>query len=449
MSRSALGELLPEVVAPLPGARGTVLLDQLADAECPALTVRRARRSERSGAAQDPIVWCEARGSNVVDADGNRFVDLSAGFGAAAVGHGHPRVVAAVQAQAEKLLHALGDLHPSDVKVQLLTRLAKLAPFPEARVMLGLSGGDAVEAALKTAALYTGKPGVIAFEGGYHGLAHGPLAICGYQSAFRAPFAAQLNPHVAFAKYPGADTPLSAALARVDEAFARVPAGVGAVIVEPLLGRGGVLVPPAGFLMALGELCRARGVLLIADEVMTGLYRTGALFRSVASGADADLICLGKALGGGMPVSACLGRAEIMRAWGDPDHEALHTGTFFGHPLASAAALATLEVLEREQLGARATETGNYLHAQLDTLRARHACIRELRGVGLLLGIALDHTRPAFGLAVMRGLLERGYIVVPAGADASVVSLTPPLTITKAQLDGFVAALDATLGELA
>jgi 4-aminobutyrate aminotransferase-like enzyme len=182
---SPLGDLLPAVSAPLPGALGTRLVEQLASSECPALTQRRARRSERSGAAQDPIVWAEARASNVVDADGNRFVDLSAGFGAAAIGHAHPRVVQAVQAQTARLMHALGDLQPSDVKVALLTRLAQLAPFDNARVMLGLSGADAVEAALKSALLFTKKPGVLAFLGGYHGLSHGPLAACGYRRFVR------------------------------------------------------------------------------------------------------------------------------------------------------------------------------------------------------------------------------------------------------------------------
>lgn len=442
-----VSELLPKIMAPLPAARSTAFVDRLAAAECPALTARRLRRSERSGAPQDPIVWHAARGSNVIDADGNRFVDMSAGFGAAAVGHGHPKVVQAVQAQAATLLHALGDLQPSDVKVELLAQLAALAPFPDARVMLGLSGGDAVEAALKTATLYSGRPGVIAFDGAYHGLAHGPLALCGYNEAFRAPFAAQLSPHVAFAPYPGANVSVDEAVARVEHAFARVAAGVGAVIVEPVLGRGGVIVPPAGFLPELSRLCRLRGALLIVDEIMTGLHRTGPMFRSSEAQCDADLVCLGKALGGGLPVSACLGRAEVMRAWGDPGQEALHTATFFGHPLGAAAALATLQVLQEEALGARATKLGGYLLACLEALKLRHRCVVDVRGAGMLVGVQL--TSGKLGLTVVRRLLEWGYIVVPAAADGCVISLTPPLTLAKEQLDGFVDALDASLGALA
>jgi len=433
-------QLDPDVRAPLPGERGRALVEALAAAECPALTTRRARRSEQSGAAHDPIVWVRARGVNVWDADGQRFVDLSAGFGACAVGHGAPAVTRAVQAQAERLLHALGDLHPSDVKIELLTRLRSLAPYPDARVMLGSSGADAVTSALKTAALYTGKPGVLAFTGGYHGLDYGPLAACGYSEAFRAPFAEQLNPHVAFAPYPGARVPAREALAAVERAWSGRD-DIGAVLIEPVLGRGGVVVPPPRFLPELHALCARRGALLIADEILTGVGRTGAMLRSVEQGVQPELICLGKALGGGLPVSACIGRAEVMAAWGNPDREALHTGTFFGHPLGCAAALAALDLVQSHGLCERAARLGDWLVA---ALRARLGPrVVDVRGAGLLVGVELAANGQA--LAVARALLERGYIVVPAGSDARVLSLTPPLVIEQARLDGFVAALAEVL----
>lgn len=434
----ALGELLPAVSGPWPGPRSQRAVDELSLAECPALTQRRARRSERSGAAQDPIVWVEARGANVVDADGRVYVDLSAGFGAASVGHAHPRVVTALQQQSSRLIHALGDLHPSDVKVELLSRLTRLFPAVP-RAMLGLSGADAVESALKTALLYTGRPGVLAFEGGYHGLSHGPLATCGYSDAFRAPFAPQLNPHVWFAPYPRGD--LQPTLAAVTAALSG--GAIGAVLVEPILGRGGVAVPPAEFLPALAALARQHGALLICDEIMTGLGRTGSM---LASSVTPDLLCLGKGLGAGMPVSACLGREAVMQAWGDPGREAIHTGTFFGQPLACAAALACLDVLEDERLPARAAQLGAALLAQLQALQPKHARLRAVRGRGLLIGLELDS--PAGGLQLTRALLEQGYITVPAGSDARVVSLTPPLTIHEAQLRAFVGALDVCLGAL-
>jgi 4-aminobutyrate aminotransferase/(S)-3-amino-2-methylpropionate transaminase len=216
-------------------------------------------------------------------------------------------------------------------------------------------------------------------------------------------------------------------------------------VVEPVQGRGGVIVPPRGFLAALGELCERRGALLVADEIMTGLGRCGAMLRGVADGARPDLVCLGKALGGGMPVSACIGRAQVMAAWGDPTSEALHTGTFFGNPLGCAAALAAIDAIERGRLCDHALESGVWLQ---ETLRARiGARVRGVRGMGLLVGVEL--ASGALGLRVVRGLLERGYIALPAAADARVLSLTPPLVIDRTLLDAFVSAFEQTLHEAA
>lgn len=408
-------------------------METLAQRECPSLTARRARREERSGAKHDPIVWAEAEGANVRDADGNIFVDLTAGFSVAVAGHAHPAIVEAAQRQMAILPHALGDVHPSVPKLELLERLAQLAPFDDARIILGANGSDAVAAALKTAALATGKPGVLAFEGGYHGLMYGPLAICGYAPGFRAPFAAQLNPHVRFAPYGD--------LAGVDAVWTDE---VGAVVVEPALGRGGVVFPPPGFLTGLAERCRARGALLIVDEIFTGLGRTGARFANdpAAGGVIPDLLCVGKALGGGMPISACLGSADVMRAWGDPGGEAIHTATFAGHPVACASALATLDVLEREHLVERSREVGAAWLEGLARLR-RHEVVRDVRGRGLMVGVELDDG--ARTLSLVRALLERGWITLPAGQRAEVLSLTPPLTIELGLLERFTDELDAEL----
>ena len=437
-----LGTSLPRLVAPVPGPRSTAWVEQLSQAECPALTLRRARRQERVGAAEDPIVWARARGANVEDADGNVFVDLSAGFGAAMVGHAHPRVTRAIADQSERLLHALGDMQPADVKIQLLSRLAQLMPVPS-RVMLGLSGSDAIEAALKTALLHTGRAGVLAFHGAYHGLSHGPLAACGFDASFREPFASQLNPHVTFAPYPAHADQLPRTLDAVREAFTRDASHKpGAVLVEPILGRGGVVVPPARFLSELHALCQQHAVLLVVDEIMTGIGRTGRMFDFEHTDVTPDLVCIGKGLGGGMPVSACIGRQEVMAAWGESSGAALHTGTFFGHPMSAVAALATLDVLSDEQLPERALMLGQMLCEALAPLLTRPE-VTAIRGRGLLMGIELDS--PQRSLACMRALLKRGYITVPAGADARVVSLTPPLCITSEQLLGFVTAFTESL----
>lgn len=436
-----LGSLLPSLVTAIPGPRSVELAEELARVECPALTARRARSAERTGAPHDPVSWREARGANVRDVDGNVYVDLTAGFGAALLGHAHPRVVAAAEAQLGRLVHALGDVHPSDTKVHLLSALAKLAPWP-ARAILGLSGADAVEAALKTALLATRRPGVVAFEGGYHGLSHGPLAACGYSEAFRAPFAAQLNSHVRFATFPAKESELAQACESVERAIGELSAsgGAGAILVEPIQGRGGVRVPPPGFLAALSEIARRHGALLIVDEIYTGLGRAGALLLHREHGCEADLICLGKALGGGFAVSACLGREGVMAAWGDPGGEAIHTSTFLGNPPACAAALACLSVLESEGIGKACLEREQALRRALEPL-APHGV--QVRGRGLLLGVEMG--APGRVLALTRRLLERGYITSPAGAPASVLCLTPPVCITDAQLAGFAEALEAAL----
>ncbi|MEM9194435.1 MAG: aminotransferase class III-fold pyridoxal phosphate-dependent enzyme [Myxococcota bacterium] len=434
----SLGALPPSLAAPLPGPKSAEWVEILARTESPAFTTRRARRSERAGAPHDPIVWAEAKGCNVVDADGNVFVDLTAGFGVATMGHAHPKIVDAIGRQSQRLLHALGDLHPSDVKVALLERLADLAPFEEARVALCLSGADAVETALMSAVLHTGRPAVLAFTGGYHGLSHGPLAVSGYRDDFRAPFSAQLNPHVTFAPFPDGETTTADAIAAIDGAWSE---NIGAVIVEPIQGRGGVRVPPDGFLRALGDYARNQGAVVIADEILTGLGRTGALFRSVHEELVPDLLCLGKSLGGGLPVSACIGRGAVMASWGDPDGAAIHTGTFFGHPLGAAAALASLEVLQEEALGACAETIGAVL---LDGLRRlEHPAIRNVRGAGLMIGMEFDNG--ARVLRLVQRLLQAGYLTLPAGAHAEVLQLAPPLILPETLARGFVRTLDELL----
>lgn len=432
------GGELPSIRSAIPAAVGRAWVERLAASECPALTTRRKRREELTGASHDPIVWVEAQGANVVDADGNRYVDLTSGFGVAFVGHRRPEVVDAVKRQSDRLLHALGDLYPSDVKIELLERLCALGPWPDARAMLSLSGADAVTAALKTAVLATGKTGVIAFEGSYHGLSYGPLAVSGFAKRFREPFLAQLQPDVCFAPWPDPDLGVDAALSGLPRDWSKI----GAVIIEPVQGRAGVRVPPAGFLKTLGSTCKKHGALLIVDEIFTGVGRCGAWWRSVDDGVSADLICAGKALAGGLPVSACIGSEEVMRSWGNPDREAIHTGTFFGDPLGAAAALATIDLIEREELVQRAATRGNTF---TDILRAaRLPGLTEVRHSGLMLGLQLEESAQALG--VSRTLLEQGYLVLPAGAEADVIQLAPPVTLSDAQFEGFVESLQIALG---
>jgi len=409
-----LGTTLPHLKTALPGPRSQALIDRLAQRECPAITARRARRASELGHEQDdPVVWARARGANVEDVDGNVFVDLTAGFGVATVGHGHPAVRAAAQAQSEVLLHAMGDAFPDPRRIELLELLAARTGLD--RGIFGSSGSDAVEAALKTARLASGRTGVLAFEGGYHGLSYGALAATDYKStAFRAPFVAQLGEHVRHAPFGGEIPDLR---------------DVGAVLVEPIQGRGGIRVPPPGWLAELVSRARMVGAVVIFDEIYTGFGRTGGWFRFQTEGVRPDLLCLGKGMAGGFPISVCMGTAEVMDAWGASRGEALHTQTFLGNPVGCAMSLACIGALE--PLIPTVSAVGGGLRASLESRGF------TVRGAGLMLGVEV-----ADSLALSRALLHQGYLALPAGLEAEVLALTPPLGITQGQLDGFLAAFD-------
>jgi 4-aminobutyrate aminotransferase/(S)-3-amino-2-methylpropionate transaminase len=438
---SRAGQALPDVRVPPPGPQSKALAARLAAVESPSVDARRRERSAASGADQSPIVYASAEGANVHDVDGNRYVDLAAGFGALLLGHRPAGAAAAIEEQSERLWLALGDVYPSDAKVVLCERLAALLPDSGARVMLGSSGADAVTAALKTAVLATGKAGVVAFEGGYHGLSYAPLAACGLKPSFREPFAAQLGAHVAFAPYPSDEANLGVALAAVERHLAG--GTVGAVLVEPVLGRGGCVVPPRGFLAALRAACDKTGALLVCDEIWTGLGRSGAWLASLDAGVSPDVVCLGKGLGGGLPISACIGTDRAMRAWGGHGGSTIHTGTHFGSPIACAAAVATLDAVEGAGLPDRARTVGERWMKRLRTVTRRG--VLEVRGRGLMVGVAIEGgAGPA--AAVTRGLLERGWIVLTGGPAGDVLTLTPPLDIDASLLDAFADALADVLG---
>ncbi|HEX5726492.1 MAG TPA: aspartate aminotransferase family protein [Longimicrobiaceae bacterium] len=440
---SGLGALLPELRAPPPGPESRRLAAELAEFESPNVTYL---------ADDFPVFWDEARGANVRDVDGNVYVDLTAAFAVAGIGHAHPRVVEAVRAQAGRLLHGMGDVHPPAVKVALLRALAEVAPGGLRRAVLASSGAEAVEAALKTAALATGKPRVLAFHGGYHGLTYGALSVSGRED-FRAPFAAQLPGIGVLAPYPdGEREEAGAAALREAERLLDAPdAGIGAVLVEPVQGRGGDVVPPANFLPGLRRLCDERGVLLVCDEVYTGFGRTGRWFACEHWGVVPDLLVVGKGLTGGLPFSACIGTDAAMEAWPRSTGEALHTSTFLGHPLGCAAALAAIAVLREEGLVERSAALGARLLARLRALAADHPRVGEVRGLGMMIGVELVRDRatrePAPELAgrVVVEALRRGVLVLGGGVHGNVLSLSPPFVLTDAQADAALAVLGEIL----
>jgi 4-aminobutyrate aminotransferase-like enzyme len=431
------GTALPRIVVTPPGPESRALARRGAEREIPAAV------GVLDGAP--PIAGAAARGANVVDADGNRYVDLTGGFGAALVGHRNARVEAAVRRQAGRLLHGLGDAAPHPERIALAVELSARGPIRGARVWFACSGAEAVDLALKTAHLATGRPGVVAFEGAYHGTSLGSLRATS-RPAFRLPFEDALAP--ATLRVPFGD--LGAALVAVDAWIADLAKPrLGAVIVEPVLGREGVVVPPAGWLAAIGRAARERALLVIADEILTGGGRTGKMWAS--GPLEPDLVTVGKGITGGMPLAALVGRRGVMSAW-DAGGEARHATTFMAHPPSVAAARAALAEIRARDLPARARAIGRALRTGLGRIGRRHPALAEARGVGGLWGIVV--VDPSTGepdrvraVAVARGLARRGYLALAGGGGGNVIVLTPPLTITSRQIAGFIAALDATLGD--
>ena len=398
-----------------------------------------------------PIVWDRAKDVFVWDADGKKYLDLTAAFGVAAAGHANPRVVEAGQEQLARLPHAMGDFHPHARKAELARELGRITferwSQKTGRTIFCNSGFEAVEAALKTALLATGRHGVIVFTGAYHGLGYGALNAT-HRDFFRKPFEPQLRKFCHFVPFPARAADLATVEFQIRHIIRRE--WVGAILVEPIQARGGINVPPPEFLSLLRRLCDENGALLILDEIYTGFGRTGKMFACEHPGVTPDLICLGKALTGGFPLSACVGRADIMdTAWPASRGEALHTSTFLGNPVGCAMALAQIAEIEKLKLPGRAAELGEFLLGELQAKLANGKFQIAARGIGLMAGVELRRHdgSPACveTFAAIKELLRRGYIFLPEGEFGNVISFAPPLTITKAHLTKAVAALHEVL----
>jgi 4-aminobutyrate aminotransferase-like enzyme len=405
-----------------------------------------------------PIVWERARGVHVWDAEGKKYLDLTAAFGVASAGHANPAVVRAGQKQMATLLHAMGDVHPHTLKAQLARELSRLTferwakrskvQSPKSKVSTGKvifnnSGFEAVEAALKTAILATRKRGLIAFEGAYHGLGYGALNAT-HRHHFRGPFQSQLREFGHFLKFPTQQTDLPLLEASARKLFRSQQ--IGAVLVEPIQARGGINVPPPTFLPLLRKLCDEHGALLILDEIYTGFGRTGKWFACEHSGVVPDLICLGKGLTGGFPLSSCVGRADVMdAAWPASAGEAIHTSTFLGHPVGCAMALAQISEIKRLKLCEQSAKLGRKLIKMLSILHPPSSVLIRARGVGLMAGLELlnpdGSPATAESLRVIKAMLHRGFILLPEGEHSNIISFTPPLTITGEQLKTVVRKL--------
>ena len=447
------GAELPHVIVEPPGPRSRELTKRLQQVESPNITF---------ASEEFPVFFERGAGANLIDVDGNVYVDLTAAFGVASTGHSNPHVVNAVKEQAELLFHGIGDVHPNEVKVALAEKLCALAPGDDPKkVILSSTGAEAVESALKTAALASGKPGVLCFTGAYHGLTYGALEVTD-REFFRKPFERQL---VGFGKrvpyaycyrcpldltYPACE---NACLSFVEEAIDEAAGdSIGAVIVEPIQGRGGCVNAPFDWLLELRELCDRRKLLLIVDEVYTGFGRTGRWFACEHAGIEPDLLCVGKGMASGFPISACIGRADLMDAWPVSEGEAIHTSTFLGHPTGCAAALASIDEIERRGLVARAAELSSRVRGLLEQMAKQVGpAVGDIRGCGLMWGVELvkpDRSADTdLAGRTMLGALRRGVIVLAGGPENNVLSLSPPLVITEEQLESGVRALTEALVE--
>jgi 4-aminobutyrate aminotransferase/(S)-3-amino-2-methylpropionate transaminase len=432
-----------------------------------ALTARRLQALPRGVYASTPLFVRHAEGAILEDVDGNRFIDLGGGIGCANVGHRNPRVLSALRSQLDAFLHLCFQVTGYESYVSLAEKLNQLTPGSFAKKTFFVnSGAEAVENAVKIARAFTRRPAVLSVEDGFHGRTMMGLSLTSkthpYKEGFgpflpdvyRIPFGVPANARLSN-RGPMTKGQVNELL---DQTFRRVVSAeaVAAIVVEPVLGEGGFVVPPAGFLPALVEICRERGIVFIADEVQTGFGRTGELFASKHFGIEPDLLLTAKSLGGGMPLAAITGRAEIMDA---PGPGGLG-GTFGGNPASCAAALAVLEEFADGHLLARARSLGEQFQRQATAWQRQHTFIADVRGVGAMQAIEfVDSSGAPCAKAVKKLVhhcLHHGVLVLNAGTYDNIVRLLMPLTITDEEfsqalrvLEDGLSAVAAELGELA
>ena len=373
--------------------------------------------------AKRPVVIVKGRGDLLWDQDGKEYIDCTGSYGSCIVGYCHPRVVQAIKDQSEKLTSCHGFMY-NDSRSDLLQKIARIVPRGLQKVFLSNSGAEAVECALKLARKFTGRKEIIAMMGAYHGKTFGALSAT-WDKKYRDPYLPLLPGirHVPFGN--------------IDKLEESINAETAAVIAEPIQGESGVRVPPEGFLKELRELCDEKNVLLILDEVQTGFGRTGALFAFEREGIVPDITCLAKGVAGGVPIGLTLSKNEIMSSLKVGEHST----TYGGNPLACAAAAATIDVLEQENLPERARVEGEYFISKLNQLRDRHKIIREVRGRGLMIGVEARFEV----LDLILGSLEKGILVLDAGRN--VLRFLPPLVITRSHIDRTIEVLDEVIGE--
>ena len=397
-------------------------------------------------ASVTPVHVASARGAVVRDVEGREYIDFGGGIGVMNIGHSHPKVVAAIKAQAEKFQHTCFMVSPYEVAIKLADRLCRVTPgsFPK-KAMFVNSGAEAVENAVKIARYYTKRPAVIVFENAYHGRTLLTMTMTSkikpYKFGF-GPFAPEVY-RMPFGDVVGPEKLKDFFLKHVN------PEAVACVVAEPVQGEGGFITPPPGYFQELVKICRENGILFVADEIQSGMGRTGTMFAIEHWGVEPDLITVAKSMGAGMPIAAVVGRREVM----DSVHPWGLGGTYGSNPVASAAALAVLEVFEEEDMLGKAKALGKKLNERFEAFRKKYPIVGEIRGLGAMLGLALvkgEKREPAADEAkkLAAFCLERGLIILVCGTYSNVVRVLVPFVISDEQLEKGLAILEQGLAEV-
>lgn len=428
-------ERVPHIRTELPGPKAKALIELDERFTSPSYT------------RMYPLAVARGEGAVIEDLDGNSFLDFTAGIAVCATGHCHPQVVQAIQSQAAQLLHMSGTDFYYGPQAELAQKLAQVAPgqTPK-RIFFTNSGAEAIEAAVKLARFHTRRHQMLAFFGSFHGRTLGALSLTASKTTQRRGFS-PLLPHVTHVDFPVAsmEGASDATFAQIDKLFARTvsPDEVAAIVVEPIQGEGGYLVPPDDFLPRLAALVKKHGILLIADEVQSGMGRTGKMFACDHSGVEPDIVCVAKGIASGMPLGAIIAKSDVMN-WPPGSH----ASTFGGNPVACVAALETIKLLEAE-LMANATRVGTHLQTRLRELQARHALVSDVRGLGLMVGMELRRDGAAAvkeaGEVIQRSF-RRGLLLLPCGK--STIRFCPPLVIDEEDVDIAVGIIDEVLAEI-
>jgi 4-aminobutyrate aminotransferase/(S)-3-amino-2-methylpropionate transaminase len=397
-------------------------------------------------ASVTPVHVTSARGAVVRDVEGREYIDFGGGIGVMNIGHSHPKVVAAIKAQAEKFQHTCFMVSPYEVAIKLADRLCRVTPgsFPK-KAMFVNSGAEAVENAVKIARYYTKRPAVIVFENAYHGRTLLTMTMTSkikpYKFGF-GPFAPEVY-RMPFGDVVGPEKLKDFFLKHVN------PEAVACVVAEPVQGEGGFITPPPDYFQELVKICRENGILFVADEIQSGMGRTGTMFAIEHWGVEPDLITVAKSMGAGMPIAAVVGRREVM----DSVHPWGLGGTYGSNPVASAAALAVLEVFEEEDMLGKAKALGKKLNERFEAFRKKYPIVGEIRGLGAMLGLALvkgEKREPAADEAkkLAAFCLERGLIILVCGTYSNVVRVLVPFVISDEQLEKGLAILEQGLAEV-